>query len=51
MYIADGDGHRIQVLTAEGKFLRKFGKYGRGDGELNSPSSISTIDSDDNVCD
>ena len=30
VFVADGDGHRFQVLTAEGKFLRKFGKYGRG---------------------
>ena len=38
----------MQVFTAEGKFLRKFGKYGSGGGELNLPSSVS-IDSDDIV--
>ena len=46
--MADCDGHRIQVFTAEGKFLRNFGKKGSGDGELNFPSSVS-IDSDDIV--
>ena len=29
------------MFTAEGKFLRKFGKKGSGDGELNFPSSVS----------
>ena len=29
--------HRIQVLTAEGKFVRMIGKYGNGRGELDSP--------------
>ena len=42
--MAEGSGHRIQVLTAEGKFLRKFG----GDKELSDPTSVS-IDSDDIV--
>ena len=42
--MAEGSGHRIQVLTAEGKFLRKFG----GDKELSDPTSVS-IDSDDVV--
>ena len=36
------------MFTAEGKFLRKFGKKGSGDGELNFPSSVS-IDCDDIV--
>ena len=48
VYVADGGGCRIQVFTAEGKFLRKFGKKGSGDGELNWPTSVS-IDSDDIV--
>ena len=38
----------MQVFTAEGKFLRKFGKKGSSDGELDFPSSVS-IDSDDIV--
>ena len=46
--MADSGGYCIQVFTSEGKFLRKFEKKGRGDGELNYPSSVS-IDSDDIV--
>ena len=38
----------IQVFTAEGQFLRKFGNTGSGKGELNFPSSIS-IDRDNVV--
>ena len=46
VYVADGLGHsNIQVFTAEGEFLMKFGKKGSGDGELNDPSGVS-IDSD-----
>ena len=41
MYVADTEGHRIQVFTAEGIFLRKFGKKGGVDGNLNWPSSVS----------
>ena len=33
--------YRIQVFTAEGKFLRMFGRRGQGKGELNSPMRIS----------
>ena len=50
VYIADCENHRIQVFTEDGHFLRRFGKFGRGegDGELNLPTSV-TIDSDDIV--
>ena len=40
--------HRIQVFTPEGRFLRKFGKEGSGEGELDIPLSIG-IDSNDLV--
>ena len=46
-FISNGRG-RIQVFTAEGTFLRKFGEKGSGDGELNWPTGVS-IDSDDIV--
>ena len=46
--MADSSDRCIHVFTAEGKFLRKFGKKGSGDGELDYPSSVS-IDSDDIV--
>ena len=48
MYVVDCDNHHIQVFIAEGQFLRKFGKFGSGNGELNIPSSI-IIDSEDVV--
>ena len=46
--MADTKGYCVQVFTAEGKFLRKFGKEGSGVGELNFPSGVS-IDSDNIV--
>ncbi len=48
LYVADTNNHRIQILTAEGKFLRMFGKYGQGRGELDQPMSIA-IDTSDRV--
>ena len=38
----------IQVFTAKGKYLRKFGSQGSGQGQLNYPIGIA-IDSDDVV--
>ncbi len=48
LYVADFDNHRIQLFTAEGKFLRMFGRHGEGRGELYYPISI-TIDTSDRV--
>ena len=33
-YIVDSSNHCIQVFTAEGRFVRKFGKEGSSEGEL-----------------
>jgi len=33
-YVADYYNHCIHVFTAEGKFLRMFGRHGVGRGEL-----------------
>ncbi len=41
VYIADTGNHRIQVLTADGVFLRTFGRLGRGDGEFYNPQGIA----------
>ena len=45
VYVADSGNHRIQVFTAEGKFLgkflRKFGRHGRGRGELDRPVGVA----------
>ncbi len=44
----DCDNHRIQIFTAEGKFLRMFGRHGERRGELDYPNSIA-IDNSDRV--
>ena len=41
VYVADSNNHRIQVFTAEGKFLRMFGRRGEGRGELGCPIGIA----------
>ena len=41
MYVADCGNDRIQVFTAEGRFLRMFGRVGEGGGELGEPSAIA----------
>ena len=48
VYVADFGNHRIQIFTSEGQFLRKFGRYGKGNGELSYPMGIS-IDCDNVV--
>ena len=46
--MADCENNRIQVFSAEGKFLRMFGRRGEGKGELNRPYGVA-VDSDDRV--
>ena len=46
--MADCNNYRIQVFTAEGKFLKIFGRRGAGRGELRGPVSVA-IDSNDMV--
>jgi len=42
MYMpVDMDNHRIQKFTSSGTFITKWGFYGTGDGEFNSPSGIA----------
>ena len=48
VYVVDLENHRIQVFSAQGKFLKKFGKHGEGRGELKWPHGIA-IDSRDRV--
>ena len=48
VYVADRDNDRIQVFTAEGRFLRMFGGRIEGERKLKWPSGI-TIDSNDMV--
>jgi ABC-type spermidine/putrescine transport system permease subunit II/DNA-binding beta-propeller fold protein YncE len=40
IYAADSCNHRIQVFTAEGKFVRQFGRAGSGPGELSYPYDV-----------
>ena len=40
IYVADSCNHRIQIFSADGKFLREFGKAGSGLGELSYPYDI-----------
>ena len=40
LYVADSCNHRIQVFSADGKFLRAYGKAGTGKGEFSYPYDI-----------
>ena len=42
LYVVDGGNFRIQVLDADGKFLRKFGKIGKQLGDFGRPKEIAT---------
>ena len=48
VHVADSLNHRIQIFTAEGKFLRMFGRRGEGRGELGDPAGVA-IDTSDMV--
>ena len=38
--MADSCNHRIQVFSSDGKFIRAYGKAGKGIGELSYPYDI-----------
>ena len=40
MFVADSDNNRIQVFGLDGTFKRKWGVYGTGDGQFDSPTGI-----------
>ena len=44
MYIVEYYNHRIQVFSSDGQYLRQFGRKGKGERELDRPTSIA-IDS------
>ena len=48
IYVADRDNHRVQVFDSTGRFLRKWGSQGSGDGRFNRPEGIA-IDRAGNV--
>lgn len=41
MYVTDTDNHRIVVFDRNGRFLAKFGKAGKAQGELWFPNGIA----------
>ena len=40
VYVIDPGNHRIQKFNSDGAFITKWGRYGSGDGEFNSPCGI-----------
>ncbi|MGI8964464.1 MAG: NHL repeat-containing protein, partial [Limisphaerales bacterium] len=40
IFVADSCNHRIQIFSADGKFVRAFGKAGTGLGELSYPYDV-----------
>lgn len=45
IYISDGDNHRIEVFSNNGKLLKYWGKRGTGEGEFDSPRGV-LVDND-----
>jgi outer membrane protein assembly factor BamB len=41
VYVSDSDNHRIQVFTADGKFIREFGSLGSEPGQFTIPFDVS----------
>src|SRR4051794_8963478 len=42
VYVGDSASSRIQVFTRDGLFLRQFGRYGTGAGEIETVGGIAT---------
>lgn len=40
VFVADSDNHRIQVFSATGSFLRKWGSLGEGNGQFNVAGDV-----------
>lgn len=41
LYVADGDAHRIRVLSADGTLLKEWGSQGSGPGEFQEPWGVA----------
>jgi len=41
LYVADRGNNRVQVFDAKGKFIREFGSFGTGPGQLDTPTFIA----------
>jgi tripartite motif-containing protein 71 len=48
VYVADSGNNSVWVFDSGGNFVRTWGSYGSGDGQLNGPSGVA-VDSDGNV--
>ncbi len=41
LVVADGGNHRVQILDAQGNYLRSWGREGAGDGEFEMPWAVA----------
>ena len=48
MFVVDGSNDRIQKFSNTGSFIRKWGSFGTGDGQFDSPEGIA-VDKSGNV--
>jgi hypothetical protein len=48
VYVSDSGNARIEVFTAQGRFIRQFGRYGTGKAELLVPGNLA-VDSSGNI--
>jgi outer membrane protein assembly factor BamB len=48
VYVSDSDNHRVQVFTADGRFIRAFGSLGSDPGQFTIPFDLG-VDSAGNV--
>jgi DNA-binding beta-propeller fold protein YncE len=52
IYVADSNNHRIQVFDKHGIYVRKFGEFGTGKGQLAFPCDLEiSNDGEIIVCD
>lgn len=43
LVVADMGNHRLQILAANGKFVKEAGSEGSGDGQLSFPESVAIM--------
>lgn len=49
LYVCDGQNHRIQVFDKQGKFLRKWGSEGNGEGQFEVPNFVCFLDGKETI--
>jgi len=50
VFVLDTKNSRVQVFSAEGKFLFSFARFGQGPGELTRDAMVIKIPEDQNIC-